>query len=233
MYVLLRGSIFWSLAFLLLSCAPPPPSQHYDFALGRLRYGPRERTPGSGEAEWREGGVANLLKKASEESKFSINPNPAVLWGDEDEIDEYLLLYIGGPGDVELTEKARKNLKGYLERGGTLLADSWDGAKGVGFDRSIREHLRMMFPEDELHPVSANHPVFKSHFEIEEVLGGSKRIDPYLEGLEIEGRTAVFYSINDLISAWEGHPCRPGGEAQRRHSFEMGINLIHYAFSGK
>jgi hypothetical protein len=76
------------------------------------------------------------------------------------------------------------------------------------------------------------HPIFQSPHRIERVLGGDKRIDPYLEGISLNGRLSVIYTTNDLGCAWEGHPCRPGGEPQRTHAFKMGTNIVFYALSG-
>lgn len=151
---------------------------------------------------------------------------------DSDAIFDHPFLYITGHGDVEMSQAARDNIKRILENGGFLLADNCSGAKNVGFDRAFKNQMRLMFPENNLEPIPMTHPLFQSPHRIERILGGDKRIDPYLEGMTLDGRIAVIYTNNDLGCAWEGHDCRPGGEPQRTHAFEMGANIIFYALSG-
>jgi hypothetical protein len=50
--------------------------------------------------------------------------------------------------------------------------------------------------------------------------------------MTLNGRIAAIYTNNDLGCAWEGHDCRPGGEPQRTHAFEMGAHIVFYALSG-
>jgi hypothetical protein len=151
---------------------------------------------------------------------------------DTQEIFDHPFLYITGHGDVELTEEGRRNIRQILDSGGFLFADNCSGAKNVGFDRAMRNQLQILYPEDPVVPLPMNHPVFSAHYRIDRVQGGDKIIDPYLEGITVGGRTVVIYTNNDLGCAWEGHPCRPGGEAQRVHAFELGVNIVFYALSG-
>ena len=151
---------------------------------------------------------------------------------DSDRIFEHPFLYMTGHGDVDLTPVGRDNIRRILENGGFLLADNCSGAKDVGFDRAFRTQLQLMFPDKRLEQLSNSHPVFKSYHPIDKVEGGDKLLDPFLEGMDVNGRTAVIYTRNDLGCAWEGHPCSPGGEKQREHAFKMGMNIIFYALSG-
>ncbi len=151
---------------------------------------------------------------------------------DNDKVFEHPFLYMTGHGDVDLTPVGRENVKKILENGGFLLGDNCSGAKDVGFDRAFRTQVQLMFPDNRIEQLPMTHPVFNAYHSIDKVQGGDKLLDPFIEGMELNGRTAVIYTRNDLGCAWEGHPCSPGGEAQREHAFKMGMNIVFYALSG-
>ncbi|MCA9435591.1 MAG: DUF4159 domain-containing protein [Candidatus Omnitrophica bacterium] len=151
---------------------------------------------------------------------------------DSNDVFEHPFLYVTGHGDVDLNPQGRENVKRIIQNGGFLLADNCSGAKDVGFDRGFRTQLQLMFPENPLEQLPMSHPVFSSLHKIDRVQGGDKLLDPFLEGVDIDGRTAIIYTRNDLGCAWEGHHCLPGGEAQRTHAFKMGMNIVFYALSG-
>jgi len=222
----------WSTLPKLASGAPPDTAERAEFVFTRLEYDKGDWNADMLTVGLLNGSEVNVLAKLNGEFGFKAFGGEYHLRADDPNVFKNPFLYVTGHGDVEFTEEGRQNIKRILENGGFLLADNCSGAKNVGFDRAIRTQLSLIFPEQTLQPLPMTHPIFNSRFRIERILGGDKRIDPYLEGIAIDGRTVVVYTTNDLGCAWEGHPCRPGGEPQRRHAFEMGINLIFYALSG-
>jgi len=96
---------------------------------------------------------------------------------------------------------------------------------------SFVSFIQRVFPGKKMRPLEMSHPLFNSYYKIDKILGGDKLVDDYIEGLEIDGRLAVVFTVNDLGCAWEGHACDPGGEEQRDHAFKMGINMIVYAMT--
>jgi hypothetical protein len=208
-----------------------PEAAHFVFT--RIQYDKGDWNTDTRTEGLQNGSEVNLLYRLNRDSNlFAYEKQEHILRADDDRIFDNPFLYITGHGDVELTQTARDNIKRIVENGGFLLADNCSGAKNVGFDRAFKNQLTMMFPENHLEPIPMTHAMFQSPHRIERVLGGDKRIDPYLEGMALNGRVAVVYTNNDLGCAWEGHECRPGGEAQRTHAFEMGANLVYYALSG-
>lgn len=63
------------------------------------------------------------------------------------------------------------------------------------------------------------------------IWGGDKQARPWHEGIFIDDRLVLFYTMNDLGCAWEGHKCIPYGEKQREWAFKMGINIVAYALT--
>ncbi len=179
--------------------------------------------------------VWELVKRTSVEASLSTASvklhDPAIF--------EYPFLYMAGDREFEpFNEMEKENLRRYLEFGGTLLVDDSSGKPGYGFDKSLRRELAALFPGKELTRLSDEHTVYRSFYLVNKQ-GGRIITNPYLEGLNLEGRTAIIYSQNDLGGAWarDGlgnweYEVFPGGEPQRTTSFRLGINIILYALTG-
>ena len=147
------------------------------------------------------------------------------------------LLWSGLEG-FDLTDAEKTNLKRYLAGGGFILVEDRSGERNGSFDASLRKILRELFPDKELEIVSKEHAIYKSFFLLRSV-SGRLATNPYLEGLEIDGRTALVYSQNDILGAWAKDPlgnpllpCEPGGEAQRTEAVKVTINLVLYSVTG-
>jgi len=129
-------------------------------------------------------------------------------------------------------------LRRYLKHGGTLVGDDSGGMPGHGFDASFRREIGRVFPESPMERLPSDHTVYRSFFLIRG-MGGRKIVSPFLEGVHVGAATPVIYSPNGLSSAWSKnrdggwrHAVSPGGERQRKLSFQTGINLIMYAMCG-
>jgi hypothetical protein len=177
------------------------------------------------------GSEINLLKRVVRETGIEAIPEEHVVKLTNPLLFTVPFLYMTGHGTIIMGASEIDNLRVAIENGAFLLGDACNG-KGSGFDINFRKIIRRVFPQRRLQQIPVSHPVFHCFYEIKEILGGDKRIDPYLEGIILEdGRLGVVYTVNDLGCAWEGHGCAPGGEDQRDHAFRMGINLVVYAMT--
>ncbi|MBI3013056.1 MAG: DUF4159 domain-containing protein [Elusimicrobia bacterium] len=147
-------------------------------------------------------------------------------------------LIYSGSGECHWTSEERENLKKYLSGGGFLFVEDRAGEKNGSFDYSFRKELAKIFPEKTLTILSRDHAIFRSFYLLRSV-GGRKLTNTYLEGLEIDGRTALIYSQNDVLGAWAKdilgnflYECQPGGESQRWESQKLTLNLIFYSLTG-
>ena len=113
--------------------------------------------------------------------------------------------------------------------GATLFGEDCSG--GSTFRQAFLGLLSQILPEGKLEILPMDHPLFHSLYRIDRITGGDKLIQPYMEGVTIRDRLAVIYTDNDLGCAWEGHPCRPGGEEQRENAFRLGMNIVAYAMT--
>ncbi len=179
--------------------------------------------------------VWELVKRTSVEAGLNtISVRP-----DDPEIFRYPFLYMAGDRGFEpFNDMEKENLSRYVEFGGTLLVDDSAGKPDYGFDECVRRELAALFPGKKLARISNEHAVYKSFYLVTRQ-GGRMIVNPYLEGLNLEGRMAVIFSQNDLGGAWarDGlgnweYEVFPGGESQRVMSFRLGINIILYALTG-
>ena len=146
-----------------------------------------------------------------------------------------LVILTGDQGFAPLSEEAILRLRAYLTSGGLLWIDASDGNKDGEFDRSARRLIKRVFPQRPIEKLSKEHTIYRS-FYLTHRLGGRILQHPFVEGVTLDDRTVLLYSMNDLHGAFERdpfgnwtHPVVPGGEMQREHAFRLGINIVMYA----
>ena len=135
------------------------------------------------------------------------------------------------------SKKELHRLRNYLNYGGFLLIDDNSAKANSRFDASVRGMINALFPQVPLQKLSRDHSVFRSFYLINRVTGRTQ-INPYLEGLNIKGRTVLIYSANDLGGAWARdklgqwtHGTVSGGKRQRQLTIRLGVNIIMYALT--
>jgi hypothetical protein len=116
-----------------------------------------------------------------------------------------------------LTVREQELLKRYVENGGLLLVEACCGSRQ--FDAGFRELVRKLWPDQELAPLPADHPVWRAHFPVPPGSFG-------LEGLHLGCKTVLFYAPRDLSCLWEANRFDKGlGQL----AFRLGANIVAYA----
>jgi hypothetical protein len=97
--------------------------------------------------------------------------------------------------------------------------------------------MQKIFPANEFKRVPSGHAALRSYYLLRRI-GGVRIVSPTLESITLGNAMPVVYCQNDLGGAWERdqvgkwtNACTPGGEAQRKDAFHLGINLILYAMT--
>jgi hypothetical protein len=97
--------------------------------------------------------------------------------------------------------------------------------------------MQKILPGNEFKRVPSGHAALRSYYLLNRI-GGVRIVSPTLEGITLGNSMPVVYCQNDLGGAWERdqlgkwtNACTPGGEAQRKDAFHLGINLILYAMT--
>jgi len=150
----------------------------------------------------------------------------------------YPFLYLAGKYEFDpFNPEEIDNLRRFLSYGGFLLIDDALGQAGYGFDKAVRREMQKIFPGNELKRLPSTHAALRSYYLLRRI-GGVRIASPTLEGITLGNSTPVVYCQNDLGGAWERdqvgkwtNACTPGGEAQRKDAFHLGINLILYAMT--
>lgn len=152
---------------------------------------------------------------------------------------EIPIMYLTGHEPIpELTAEQRGKIRRFIYDGGTIFANACCGAKE--FATSFRREMAAIFPKREMSPLASDHPVFSAFYDIKKVTyqqGVKKRFAnmPYVEGINIGCRTAIFFSPIDLANGWFGQdpPANhePGTWIVGADARRIGSNMVTYAIA--
>jgi hypothetical protein len=148
--------------------------------------------------------------------------------GSEDVFD-YPFAYVSEPGEMDMTDRELENFREYIDRGGFVVVDDFDGDHLT----NLRYQVRLAFPDRELLPLTVNHAIFHAFYNTES-------LGPYVTGgrpdyfglLNAQGELALIALWNnDLANFWDWignprYPLEPSSEA-----FRMGVNFVVYAMT--
>ncbi|MGB0739620.1 MAG: DUF4159 domain-containing protein, partial [Planctomycetaceae bacterium] len=143
----------------------------------------------------------------------------------------------------QLPVQQQESLREYLNRGGVLFADACCGSRP--FDRSFRDLIQQLFPEQELSVIPPDHELYSKAIghEIGQVrrrrlIPGEStasldlRIEsgvPVLEGIEIDGRLAVIYSRYDISCALEHQASLACDGYLEEDAAKLAVNVVLYS----
>ena len=143
------------------------------------------------------------------------------------------ILYRSGYKPFTLTDKEIAILRDYVANGGTIVFNSLVGNPDAY--KSALQAAHEILPERSVYRLRMDHPVFHSFYEIDKV-GFRDRLvrdglatdpHPYLEGVDIDNRTAIFISRWDFSLGWEANQHESWGysDADAR---KLGANIVSY-----
>ena len=126
---------------------------------------------------------------------------------------------------------------------GVLFADACCGS--TQFDRSFRDLMRQLFPEQELKTIPADHELYSATtgHEIREVTRRrliaseqnaaltmqTEKGSPLLEGIEIDGRYTVIYSRHDISCALEHQASLSCDGYVEADAARLAVNVVLYS----
>ena len=149
------------------------------------------------------------------------------------EIFNYPFGYISEPGMMRLNEQEVKNFREFIDRGGFVMLDDFDGPRMF---QVMQENMRKVFPDREMYRVGDDHAILHTYYDIDSF---------YVESPYNVGGDAAFFGINDskgdlavlicfnndIGDFWEYidepvYAVRPSAEA-----LKLGINFILYSMT--
>lgn len=138
------------------------------------------------------------------------------------------VLFISGRDGLRLRKEERDHLRAYVDAGGFIFAENC--CNGAGFDRDFRALMKEMFPDSQLAPLPADHPIWFAETKVI-----PDPVETPLFGLNSCCRTSVVYSPKDLSCYWELGGVRdlkvyPDAVRERiERALGLGANVIAYA----
>lgn len=206
-------------------CLPPGENDPSQFTICRLKY------KGGGDWYSDPSSLPNLLRAVREKLGIPTTREEAVREVTDPTLREFPFLYMTGHGTVQFSAEDIRALRDHLDGGGFLWADD-----NYGMDESFRREIRKVFPESELQPLSAEHPIFHCYYEFPNGLPAVHQHDagvpPQAFAVFRNGRMVVFYSyqsdIGDGLEDPDVHSDPPG---VRDSALKTALNVVWYALT--
>ena len=177
--------------------------------------------------------VKSLLEWISRQMNVHFSSNIKHFAGISTDAAQNPILYRSGYKAFELTPKEIGVLREYVANGGTIIFNPLVGSPDAY--QSALQAARAILPEQALYRLRMDHPVFHSFYEIDKV-GFRDRLvkdglatdpHPWLEGVDIDNRTAIFISRWDFSLGWEANRHESWGYADA-DALKLGANIVSY-----
>jgi hypothetical protein len=191
--------------------------------------------------------LANILRAAARELGIRVDDTPDQIDITDESLFAHHLVFMHGRQSFSYDPARRQRLREFLERGGTLLADSV--CASASFTEAFRREIAAVLPDAKLEQIPAEDPIFTAReyggYDIREVtlrephgggnggpLGATKRrIAPRLEGIRIGDRWAVVFSPYDLSCALEKQNSMECTGYGREDAERIALNVLLYSLN--
>lgn len=187
--------------------------------------------------------LRNLLLALNRTVGLAASTRPRNLPASDPNIFNYPLLYMHGRNRFQIGQQERERLKEYLERGGVLFADACCGSRA--FDESFRDLTAQLYPDKQLQRIPPDHEMFSNTvaFDLSRVKRRTtvadaadaaldtevSEVEPFLEGIEIEGRYALIYSKYDISCALQRQASVACEGYVTDDAVKIAINVVLYS----
>ena len=205
-----------------------------EFVFGRLHYGTGGFFGGNGWSHDYPAAEQHFNQIMSEATGLNVERmSYRIIEMGSPELFDYPFSYISEAGEMRLTEQEVVNLREYLDRGGFIMVDDFDGAAQL---ENLRRNLLRVYPEREMFPLTIQHPIFNTFYSLDPTnlpspynYGNNPMFYGYPDG---HGNTSmIICHDNDIGDFWEWidqprFPLEPSSESLR-----FGINFVVYAMT--
>jgi hypothetical protein len=150
-----------------------------------------------------------------------------------DEVFQYPFAYVSEPGEMALTDQEVVNLREFVNRGGFVLMDDFDGDEQLN---NMRSQVRRAFPDRDFVPIALDHQLFRVNYLLDDLAGMAEFVPggriTYFAMFNDRGEIAILAGHNnDLANFWEwydqpGMPLKPAADA-----FRLGSNAVIYSMT--
>jgi hypothetical protein len=152
--------------------------------------------------------MVNLMRKIHEARGLDVELRTVKIdLHERSDLLDYKFLYMHGRKEItRIDEEGLTHLRFSLEHGGLLFADACCGNEV--FDKSFRKFAQELFPKEKLQRVPASDRLFKE-LPLDRIKcrikanGPMLKMEPFLEGVQVNGRWVLLYSRYDIGCALE------------------------------
>jgi Domain of unknown function (DUF4159) len=205
-----------------------------DFVIARWKYSNNGRIDGAGWSHDYPQAEQHISQILSEVTLINIERmSYKIVELADDEIFKYPFVYLSEPGEMELTPEEDENFRQYVDRGGFIMIDDFDGRAQL---ENLLRNLRRVFPDREVFRLTIDHEIFQVYFDIDAL----QVISPYNVGADAvfwgmnnkDGRLAIIMCHNNDVGTFWGdidlasRPLKPSIESLR-----LGIDFALYALT--
>jgi hypothetical protein len=205
-----------------------------ELVVARLRFGTNGRIGNMGWAHNYPDAEMNLNQFIGRATSINVEPMSfRIVDLGSDDVFRYPFAFISEPGEMELTNGEIENFREYIERGGFVVVDDFDGRWQF---ENFEDQLAIVFPDRKLERLQISHSVFNTYYQIESLTVFEPYVpgdDPVFYGLTNKDGTLaiVVCHNNDLMNFWDWigqarYPLKPASEA-----FRMGTNFLLYGMT--
>jgi hypothetical protein len=168
----------------------------------------------------------HFLLQAEQDSTISTSRRLHSVKLADDEVFQFPMVIMTGEGPFELLDGERENLRKYAEGGGFLLASA--GCSSPDWDRSFRSEMAKIFPNNQLKSIDMAHPIFHMVYDVTQLQGLHTSPRP-LEGISMNGKISVLYSVDGLNDTAHTQGCCCCGGNEITNCEQINVNILAYA----
>jgi hypothetical protein len=189
--------------------------------------------------------LANILRAAARELGTPLSETPGQIDPADAALFDHHLVFMHGRQGFAFDRPRRERIAQFVDRGGTLLADSV--CASAGFTQAFRTEIAAILPDHTLEEIPADDPIFTAGqyggYDIREVTlrepaGGDgplgvrrRKITPKLEGVRVKDRWAVIFSPFDLSCALEKQNSMECTGYSREDAEKIALNVLLYSIN--
>jgi hypothetical protein len=189
--------------------------------------------------------LANILRAAARELGVRVDDTPSQIDPADPALFNYHLVFMHGRQRFTFDATRRERVRQFLERGGTLLADSV--CASPAFTAAFRAEIAAALPAQKLEEIPADDPLYTAAayggYDIREVTlrepaGGDgpmnvrkRQVPPKLEGVRMGDRWAVIFSPYDLSCALEKQNSLECTGYSRDDAEKIALNVLLYSLN--
>ncbi len=185
--------------------------------------------------------IPNLISWMDKENPFSLSSQRRLIDITPEQLEDYLVAFMHGRGELRLNELQRGALRDYFKHGGFLFADAI--CADEAFAESFRREMALIL-EGPLTNLPDNHELLTrdySGFDIRQVrvidpdlsgdniVAAQRRIAPRLEVGKVDNHIAVIFSPLDISCALESRHSLQCRGYLREDAARIGINVVLFA----